>query len=330
MRASTVASWVLVAASPLVLYVALSRARVLEAALLILAFAALKALPAFVQARRAQRIAALRLPAVAAGSALAGLVTGEPRMLLLLPSLSQLAFAGVFLGSLRGTPLVEHFARMQKPELRPEQVRYCRTVTWVWGIVLTVAAVAGLALAAWAPLAVWTAFTAVGSYVLVGVVSTVEWLVRKIRFREYGSWPLDRLLASIFPPPASPPADAPDVRELILTLGAERDAVVRVPPEYVFFRGHFDDVPMLPGVVQLTEIVVPLARRLHPDLGALRQLRRVRFRRPVLPGETVTVRMGERTTLATAEGGSELTFDVRMGSVPVASGTLAFAQAVET
>lgn len=325
MRASTVASWVLVAASPLVLYVALSRARLLEAALLVLSFAALKAIPVLVQARPAQRLAALRLPAVAAGSALAGIVTGEPRMLLLLPSLSQLAFAGVFLGSLRGTPLVEHFARMQKPELRPEQVRYCRTVTWVWGIVLAVAAVGGLALAAWAPLAVWTAFTAVGSYALVGVVSTIEWLVRKIRFREYGSWPLDRLLASIFPPSASPSLTEPEVRELALQRGTERDAVVHVPPAYVFFRGHFDDVPMLPGVVQLTEIVVPLARRLHPDLGALRQLRRVRFRRPILPGEAVKVVLGERVTIAT---GFELTFDVRMGSVPVASGTLAFAPAV--
>lgn len=190
----------LVVASPLVFYVAITHARLEEAALVLLAFAVLRTVPALFAAKREHVWAALRLPLVAIVSAAASVTTGEPRALLVLPSLSQAGFASVFLSSLRGMPLVEHFARMQKPDLTPEQVRYCRSVTTVWGVVLGLAAVIGLALAAWAPIAIWTAFTAVGSYVLVAVVFSTEYVVRKIRFREYGRMPVDRALAKLFPP----------------------------------------------------------------------------------------------------------------------------------
>jgi uncharacterized membrane protein len=192
---------VLVVASPVVFYFAVTRARIGEGALFVLAYAALRAVPIFMAAKREQRWAALRLPLVALVSAAVGVFTGEARALLLLPSLSQAAFAGVFLSSLRGMPLVEHFARMQKAHLAPEEIRYCRTVTIVWGVILSTAALVGLGLAAWGAIAVWTAFTAVGSYVLVGVVFGVEYVVRKIRFREYGSMPVDRILSKLFPAP---------------------------------------------------------------------------------------------------------------------------------
>jgi len=324
----------MVVASPVVFYFAITRARLHEAALLILAFAALRALPVLLASKREHLWAALRLPIVAVLSAAFGLVTGEPRALLVLPSLSQLAFAGVFLASLRSVPLVEHFARMQKHDLRPAQVRYCRTVTLVWAVVLSTAALVGLALAAWAPLAVWTAFTAVGSYVLVAVVFSVEYLVRKIRFREYGRMPVDRILSKLFPalseqPASSTPPESDIVRDLDLGMGTEAHAEVSIPRDYVFFRGHFEKAPMLPGVTQLTELVLPIVRRRHPNLGGLRQLRRVRFRRPVLPGETVRVSIDElapRADVASCAPANieEVRFELRVGDSPVASGVMAF------
>ncbi|HVH42590.1 MAG TPA: hypothetical protein VM925_09605 [Labilithrix sp.] len=323
-------SWVLIAASPLVLYVAVTRARLHEAALLVFAFAVLRALPAVLAAERRHLWAALRLPLVAVASAGVGLLTGEARALLVLPSLSQAGFAGVFLTSLRGVPLVEHFARMQKAELRAEEVRYCRTVTVVWGVILAIAALGGLVLAAWAPIEVWTAFTAVGSYVLVGLVFGIEYLVRKIRFREYGAMPVDRILSKLFPPSApSPPApqtSSDGVRELDLEHGDGGSVEVTIPHDYAFFRGHFPSTPMLPGVVQLTEIVLPIVRRRHPEVGALRQLKRVRFRRPVLPGETLRVDVGdiERGSDTADAGRADLRFDLRVGDAVVASGSMSF------
>jgi hypothetical protein len=37
------------------------------------------------------------------------------------------------------------------------------------------------------------------SYVLVGVLFAIEYVIRKIRFRDYGRNPLDWLLGKLFP-----------------------------------------------------------------------------------------------------------------------------------
>lgn len=313
-RVCAALSWILAAASPFVLYFSITRARIEDAALLLFAFAVLKAIPAFLGAKREQRVAALRLPAVAVVSAAAGLIMREPRALLVLPSASQLAFGAVFLSSLRGTPLVEHFARMRTPVLGPDRVRYCRSVTVIWGVTLTVAAAIGLALAFWAPLAVWTVFTGIGSYVLVAVLFGGELVVRKIRFREYGSGPLQRLMAKVFPPRAT-------TKTLSIEKEGEARAKVHLPPEYLFFKGHFDGFAILPGVVQLTEIVLPLVRERHPELGPLVSIRRLRFRRPVLPGETLEI---EFTTQPREGTPKTVSFDLKVGRARVASGTLAW------
>ncbi|HVJ90107.1 MAG TPA: hypothetical protein VM580_09915 [Labilithrix sp.] len=300
-------SWILAAISPFVLYMAVTRARIEQAALLLFAFALLRALPVFVAAKPEQRFAALRLPLVAVVSAGVGLALRSPRALLVLPSASQLAFGGVFLASLRTTPLVEHFARMQEPLLTPEKRRYCRTVTSVWGLVLVSAALVGFALAAWGSLEAWTVFTGVGSYVLVAVVFAGEYVIRRIRFRNYTRMPVDRVLRRLFPPRAV-------VRDI--TLDPTSDTV-DVPREYVFFKGHFDQFALLPAVVQLSEIVVPLARLRYPELGPLLGLRRLRFRRPILPGDQVRVAL-ER------DGTTNVRFSLRVGNDAVSSGSMTF------
>jgi uncharacterized membrane protein len=169
-------------ASPFVTYLAVTHGRIREASLLLLVFAVLRALPMVVAAKREQLAGLMRLPLVAVVSAAVGFVTGDSRVLLVLPSFSQFGFAGVFLSSLRATPLVEQFARIQKPDLRPEEIRYCRRVTIVWGVVLCATGVTGLALAAWASVGVWAGFTGIGSYVIVGLVFAIEYTVRRILF----------------------------------------------------------------------------------------------------------------------------------------------------
>jgi uncharacterized membrane protein len=66
-------------------------------------------------------------------------------------------------------------------------------------VYLLVLAATGLALARWATLAVWTVYVGVLSYVLVGVLFVVEYVIRKIQFREYGRNPLDWMLGKLFP-----------------------------------------------------------------------------------------------------------------------------------
>jgi uncharacterized membrane protein len=186
-------------ASPWVLYWTLSRQRVGVAAVTLIGWVIVRTIPVLLSAKREQRIAALQLPAIALVFTGLGWVLNNGTWLLILPSATQATFGLAFLRSLSGTPLIEHFARMMKPELSAAQQAHCRRWTAVWGIYLLVLAAIGLGLARWAPLTVWTAYVGVLSYVLIGVLFAIEYVIRKTRFRDYGRNPLDWLLSKLFP-----------------------------------------------------------------------------------------------------------------------------------
>lgn len=193
-----------IAVSPVVLYLAVTRLSVKPAALLVAGWITLRTIPAVLAASREQMMAALKLPFVAIVFSLLGAVTDDARFLLLLPSATQLGFAGVFAASLRRprVPLVEQFARMQKPDLPELEQRYCRTVTGVWAVYLAACAVLGLVLAWLASPAMWAIFTGAGSYVLVAALFAAEYAFRKVRFRSPEGSPLERTLYRWFPPRA--------------------------------------------------------------------------------------------------------------------------------
>jgi uncharacterized membrane protein len=194
---------VFVVLSPVVLYVAVTRLSVQKGAMLVVGWIALRTLPILYTSPRQHLRAALRLPAVAVAFAILGGVTDDRRLFLLMPSATQLGFAWTFGSTLRGEgkmPLVEHFARLQKKELTPEEVTYCRSVTWVWATAMVVSAVVGLVLAWFASPEVWTAFTGVGAYALIAGLFGIEYVFRSVRFRKLrSSWAeriFDRLLSS--------------------------------------------------------------------------------------------------------------------------------------
>lgn len=186
-------------ASPWVLYLTLSQHRLDLAALVLVGWGVLRALPVLLAAEREHRLAALQLPAIALAFALLGWLLQDGLPLLILPSATQAAIALVFLRSLRTTPLIERFARMVKKELSPPELAHCRRWTGVWAGYLLVLAAAGLALARWASLATWTLYVGLLNYLLIGALFAVEYLVRKIQFRDYGRNPIDLLLAKLFP-----------------------------------------------------------------------------------------------------------------------------------
>ena len=194
----------LVAAYPLAVYVGLTRysARGLGLVLMLLL------LPGLVRkvraARREDLLVVVRLPlSIVALLALAALLD-DARFVFALPVLINLALLAQFAGSLRGTPLVERFARMQEPSLSAAQVAYCRSVTKVWCVFFVLNATTSALLARYASLESWTLYNGLVAYVLIGVLATCEYVVRKARFREYGNGLHDRVLARVFPPPRRP------------------------------------------------------------------------------------------------------------------------------
>jgi 3-hydroxymyristoyl/3-hydroxydecanoyl-(acyl carrier protein) dehydratase len=58
-----------------------------------------------------------------------------------------------------------------------------------------------------------------------------------------------------------------------------------VPDDLCFFEGHFPDFEILPGVAQLCVGVLPRCRQIRPGWTGPRRLTRVKFNRPIRPGD---------------------------------------------
>lgn len=68
------------------------------------------------------------------------------------------------------------------------------------------------------------------------------------------------------------------------------DAIIAtIRPDSVFFRGHFPGDPVLPGAVQIDRLVLPYARANWPDLGGVRAIRRIKFKKPITPEQRLRI-----------------------------------------
>ena len=192
---------VLLAVYPLAVYFGLTRLSA-RAVGLMLAAILLPTLALRVRgARREHLRAVLPVPVTVLAVVLLGAALDDRRLLMSLPVVISGVLLAYFAGSLATVPIVERFARMQSASLSPAQIRYCRAVTLVWCAFFVANGSAAALLALFAPLSTWAAYTGAGAYVLMGLLGATEYVVRKARFREFGSGLHDRILSRIFPPP---------------------------------------------------------------------------------------------------------------------------------
>jgi 3-hydroxymyristoyl/3-hydroxydecanoyl-(acyl carrier protein) dehydratase len=99
----------------------------------------------------------------------------------------------------------------------------------------------------------------------------------------------------------------------------EREEIILgVPDDLAFLRGHFDGYPILAAVVILNNIVLAETQRAWPDLKKLVSLSRLKFKSPIHPRETITMR------LARVRGESSITFVASVGDRECNSGSLNF------
>lgn len=188
-----------VAAYPLLVYVGVSRWSPRTLGLVLLA----ALLPGLVSklrtADRAHLWPVLRVPLSLFALVGLGAALDEPRFFYALPVLVNLMLLANFAATLRGpVSMIERFARMQEPELPPGGEAYCRKVTIVWCWFFVANAAASAALALWAPVAWWSLYVGGIAYLLIGVMFTVEYIVRKATFRRFSDALPDRLLRKVF------------------------------------------------------------------------------------------------------------------------------------
>jgi uncharacterized membrane protein len=192
---------------PLCAYVGLSR---LGARRLGTALAALLLVSLLFRLRgmnREHALVAARVPGIVVALLLVGSLFDDRRFVLALPVVTNVVLLVHFATSLKTIPVAERFARAMEDVLSPAQIAYCRTVTIVWCVFFLANGAVTAILALFAPLSWWAAYAGGVSYVLVGLLAAVEYVVRKKKFRKYGPSPIDRLIARAFPPPPGGTSD---------------------------------------------------------------------------------------------------------------------------
>ncbi|MCA9707282.1 MAG: acyl-CoA synthetase [Myxococcales bacterium] len=137
-----------------------------------------------------------------------------------------------------------------------------------------------------------------------------------------------RLLLALFG--LRPDGTPPSTRLVVSAPAVDPDdpgtftAAVTVPADYVYFDGHFDTYPILAGVVQLHEVLLPLVGQARPAWGPLRELLRVKFLGRIVPGDQLQV------TLRLVDERSTCDFEISRGDQRLSGGQLRFAPPPES
>ncbi|HAT3955010.1 TPA: DNA gyrase subunit B [Kluyvera ascorbata] len=102
------------------------------------------------------------------------------QMLLFYPVVVNAVMLAVFGGSLwSAMPIVERLARLQEPALPESGVRYTRRVTQIWCAFFIINGSVALFPALHGDMSLWTAWNGMIAYLLMGLLMSAEWLVRR-------------------------------------------------------------------------------------------------------------------------------------------------------
>ncbi len=95
---------------------------------------------------------------------------------------------------------------------------------------------------------------------------------------------------------------------------------VRVPQDYAWFEGHFEQYAVLAGAAQLKELILPMVARAFPELGSVASMSRIKFSGRITPGNSLTVRVERGVKKA------QVAFEIRKESEVCSRGILTLAE----
>ncbi len=161
---------------PFIVYFGLTEFSVKEVSILLIVVLGLRFVFTVKRERRSARVVAILAIVLLTFS----LVFEQAIGLLFYPVVVNLSLALIFTASIINPPTaIERLARIQEPNLSPFAVQYTATVTKVWvGFFIlngTIACYTALA----NDIALWTLYNGCISYMLMGLLFTVEYLIRQ-------------------------------------------------------------------------------------------------------------------------------------------------------
>jgi uncharacterized membrane protein len=184
-------------AYPLIVYFGLTHLGVRLTALILLFFVGRRFIALMISNRSTSKIVLAQASAMGLIIGVAA-ASGSEFALRITPFAISLTFIATFAISLKNTPIIERFARLQKPGLPGDHVAYCRSLTKFWVGILSLNSIILLAASFADDKAVWTIIVGPVSYGLFGVVFMIEYAYRKRRFADFDPKnPLDRLLKPV-------------------------------------------------------------------------------------------------------------------------------------
>ena len=143
----------------------------------------------------------LRALAIAAMVAVALAWRHAPMLLVYLPPAAINLALGIYFASTLAPgrePRISGYARRLRGEpLSPEHQRYTRRLTWIWTVFFFASMAIEIVLAVAAPIEVWSAFSNVGSYLLVALLFVGEHFWRRLKFPNQRQVPMRALLKMI-------------------------------------------------------------------------------------------------------------------------------------
>ena len=135
------------------------------------------------------------------------LFVNKPKILLFIPLVINYGFFLTFISSIYSSPsMVEIFARMQLKtlkstnELSPAEIIYCKKVTWLWSIFFFFNGLIIIYISLFSTIKLWSLYTGLISYLIMGSIFAVEIPYRYWRFRRYDGFLVDFIFIKIFPP----------------------------------------------------------------------------------------------------------------------------------
>ncbi|WP_241538260.1 hypothetical protein [Xenorhabdus sp. KK7.4] len=111
---------------------------------------------------------------------LASFILRDHQLLMYYPVVVNIVLFTLFGCSLYyGPPIVERLARLKEPDLPPEGIAYTRRVTYIWCLFFILNGTVALGTCLYNDMTLWTLWNGMISYLLIGLLIVIEWLVRQ-------------------------------------------------------------------------------------------------------------------------------------------------------